>query len=185
MVQQLQRDIRTLQDEVRRLKGRIDNKFSGNTLIVSPPIVSNSAIAVIGKFTNNTGGVLNVGDVVILDASGLDLCNVTGTADDITVLGVVQGDDGPYVANALTPILIHGNIQQVAVTGTVFAGEYLNASATPGVAYSVGATPTSGTFARAETGNVGGFCSALVFPVIVGAGGSQDDVFIINMAAAL
>lgn len=167
MVQELFREIEKMKGEIRRLRGRIDRNFSGGTFIGSTPSIissSNSAVAVIGKFTNVSGGDLVDGDVVVLDLTGTNQCSVSVIDSDILALGVVRGT-GTYANGDLTPVLIHGNVLQLAVDDSPAIGDYLGISTTPHKAHSIGAIPIAGAFAIAETPEAAGFVSALVFPV--------------------
>lgn len=168
MVAQLFQEIELLKSRIRRLEGRQNRNFAGGVFVGSPPSVlssANSAVAVIGKFTNVSGGNLVDGDVVILDLTGTNQCTTTTTDADILALGVVRGD-GTYADGDLTPVQMHGNILQIAVTGSVSVGDYLGCSTTVKKAHSLGASPVAGAFAIAETTPAAGFVSALVFPVI-------------------
>jgi hypothetical protein len=171
MVQQIYKDIKILEDEVRRLKGRIDRHFSGGSiigLVGGGSSDANSALATIGKFFNNTASSLAEGDVVILDVMAEATCTDTVLASDTSALGVVKGDNGPWDVGELTPVLLLGNTSLVNVKGNVAAGDYLATSTTTNRAASIGADVEIGVFARAETAFIGdeGTVSAIVFPVI-------------------
>ncbi|PNX51463.1 MAG: hypothetical protein BV456_03105 [Thermoplasmata archaeon M8B2D] len=110
------------------------------------------------KFTNNSGGTLSTGDVVILHQSSSESVNTTTTASDINVLGVIVkgGDDSEFVSVAIK------GIWDVLVTATTAIGDGLYASTTAGSA-SPNTNGSVGVFAQAVAVRTGaGLVKAMI-----------------------
>lgn len=132
--------------------------------------VESGVYGLIKRLTNNEGAAVDYGDVIKIDISGNELIELTETAGDLLVAGVVASN-GPFANGALVPVLIYGYHPSVKVTGAVAAGDVLAASATDGTAETQ-SPPDEGAFARALTASAGGRVSALVNEPALGAGGA-------------
>lgn len=170
MVQRLFGDVESLRQEVRALRGRINSILAGGQIIPAAIVAPGSGQAnlsrsVIALFLNVSGADLLGGDVVVLDFTDYRRCTTSTTPADVLALGVVTGDAPPYADNSNAPVLLLGTVAALSVDGAVAAGDYIGVSTVAGKGASLGATPVSGAFAQAMTADVGGYISALVFPV--------------------
>jgi hypothetical protein len=104
------------------------------------------------ELTNQSGGTLTAGAVVIADASNDSSFTTTTTADDPLVIGVVMES----IANAAAGRVATAGIVTVNVQGNVARGDFLSTSTTAGRAKSAGGARNAGTFARALTAYAGG-----------------------------
>lgn len=97
------------------------------------------------SYTNQSGGTLAAGDVVVFDTGNDSSVTTTTTVSDADVVGVViiGGADG-----ATVHVITEGYCPAVTVSGSTSPGDYLFASATVKKA-DPSATYTSGSFARA------------------------------------
>lgn len=110
------------------------------------------------QVTNNSGGFLDYGDVVVLQTDGT--ITTTTTPQDTRPVGVIQqgGEDGDEISAQFA-----GFVGQVNTTGSVAAGDYLETSGTAGRARSGGTVRRNGSFAQALS--AGPNPSALLFGV--------------------
>lgn len=116
------------------------------------------------KPTNQSGGDLATGAVVVVDSANDNAFKTSTTVDDQTVLGVIpQIDDVNRAAgtqtianNAAGYVQFAGYVATLNVQGNVTRGHYLRCSTTAGRAEDAGATPTKGSFAIAVTAYAGG-----------------------------
>ncbi len=116
---------------------------------------------VIQNFINDSGGDLELGDVVVLKTAGDRFIDLTTSLADVNVQGVVAAS-GPFADGDETPVLVAGYHAFVKVTGAVARGDYLQTDTAPGTA-SVAADPAAGTFARVVSDDAAGFAACVVF----------------------
>jgi hypothetical protein len=124
------------------------------------------------NFINNSGGDLELGDVVGIDTSGDDFVTLTNTPADMSVIGVVSGN-GPFTNGSAVPVLVNGYHGFVKITGAIARGDYLQASSTPGVAEAV-SPPDLGAFARVIKDDSAGTAACIVFDRSLGAGSGSS-----------
>lgn len=180
--------IEKAEDEIRRLRARLDRLANGGQIRASqlagvlPPAnggtgVSCSILGSVSVWTNDSGATRAPGTVVV--ASGNRLFDVTTTVADPDVIGVVSEssvDDGDDAC------IRHGGYQAtVLVQDAVTVGDYLRSSATAGRAESMGATKDDGAFAIALTAFAGPGAGSVAAFMLGGdvhqsSGGSTVDI---------
>lgn len=130
---------------------------------------------------NGSGGTVNQGDVVILNAGTAQQFTTSTTEGDTLVVGVADETIAP---GAFGRVRIIGYQAIVNVTGVVSTGDYLIQSTTAGVAISAGADTVEGAFGIAQTASAGpgaGTISAFIFPPHPQGGGiGYTDVGILS-----
>jgi hypothetical protein len=167
---------RLMLDRIRRLEVRLGSIAIGNKIAPTAysgilPLANGGTASIFGPlgstpmFLNNTGGVLNNGDVVVLDFTAARRIDDTTTARNPKVAGVVKGT-GPFANGAETPVLVSGYHTALKVNGAVVAGDFLATGTNAVRASSIGATAGAGAFAMAFTANASGngTVEAMVFP---------------------
>ena len=168
-IQELRDDVLELDRQIRRLRAQQQQRGAGdfgraNAIVGVIPSANIPAHGSIGLWTNQSGGALGIGAVVI--QSGDRQFNTTVTADDLDVMGVLT----EAVANTADGRLRHqGYHPSVIVEGAVVAGQFLRTSTTAGAAEDAGTTPTAGTFGMALTAAAGpgaGTVAAYLFSII-------------------
>jgi len=103
-------------------------------------------------YTNNSGGQLVSGDVVILDSTQDNSVTTTTTANDPKILGIVNAtiEDGAAGNVCILGIATGAaGLPHIHITGSVSRGDFLSASTVAKCAYSTGTVKTEGTFAIA------------------------------------
>lgn len=140
-------------------------------------IVRGRALA--GTFTNNSGGALAGGDVVVIDTTGNLYVKTSTTVSDLTVVGVCLS---AAAAGASVLVNTGGNVETLNVTGVVSRGDYLRQSGTVKLAESAGTTRAPGVFAIAHTASAGGVVSARVFDVEVSSGAPDNADYLVRTA---
>lgn len=161
--------IQRIEDQLRAVRSQLASTHAGGRLVSSVVLGNIPPGSLVGPtiqmFTNSSGGSLEDGDVVVLDATGARLASTTTNPADILAFGVVRDvrNQGPFPDAGEVPILLLGNVAVLHVTGAVAAGDYLTASATPKMAESIGPTRADGMFALAESVNPGGVGSVAAF----------------------
>ncbi len=125
-------------------------------------------------YTNNSGGSVTSGDVVVLDTSGAERFKTSTTPGDVAVLGVIpQKDDvngtaaDQTIANgAAGAVQFAGDVAKINVDAATAIGNYLIASGTAKKAHPVAAWQV-GVFAVATSASAGaGTVSAKLFPAL-------------------
>jgi len=168
-IQQLRADILELDREIRRLRAEQQQRGAGdfvraNAITGVVPSANVPAHGSIGLWTNQSGGALGIGAVVI--QNGDRQFDTTTTADDLDVVGVLT----EAVANTEEGRLRHqGYHPSVIVEGAVVAGQFLRTSTTAGAAEDAGTIPTEGVFGMALTAAAGpgaGTVAAYLFGTI-------------------
>jgi len=178
---QIYSDIAKLQQEVRRLRGRLDRISIGGVVFPSgtvPVSTGGGGTGIFGSplcvtvWENNSGSTKSQGAVVVSDSNRN--FNVSSTPTDLFVIGVLDGSSESTSLDVLAGAngrVRHVGYQEVVdVFGLVDENDYLEVSASAGVAVSVGPTPGIGCFARALSANpgpYGGTVQAFLFPVIL------------------
>lgn len=114
----------------------------------------------VDKLTNDSGSAQTLGTVAVVDTSDDSYFNVTSTARDLTVLGVV----GEYsIANAAAGDIVRAGLAWVYCDAAVTRGQYIKTGTTSGQATS-GAAYNIGTFGRAlQTTSGAGLCLCWLF----------------------
>lgn len=113
--------------------------------------------------TNQSGGSLSAGAVVVADTANDTSFTTTTDADDEDILGVVMETIGIAAAGRVARI----GVVTVNVQGNVTRGNYLSTSTTAGRAKDAGTTKTAATFARALTAYAGGGAGTVTAVIMV------------------
>lgn len=118
------------------------------------PVWGGAGQNLLTSLKNNSGGSLNLGDIVVYDLTAIDTVTTTTKIADRFFAGVVQD----YIpAGEYGPVLIAG-ISQVRINGTVTAGDFLSTSAVARRAY----TSQYGSMKALQSGSSGGLVYAHV-----------------------
>jgi hypothetical protein len=123
-------------------------------------LTASSGLQMTVSMVNNSGGTRTYGDVVVVDANGVNATTTT-TANDKTVIGVVGqrsagvvgatlGDGATYAAGAIMPVVISGPARVNIAANTVAANDLLTTSTAAGVA----ATNAGAPAANAVVGSI-------------------------------
>lgn len=181
-IQQLRNDILELDRQIRRLRAQQQQLAAGDlnrasSIVGVIPPANIPAHGSIGLWTNQSGGALGIGAVVI--QNGDRQFDTTTTVDDLNVVGVLT----EAIANTAEGRLRHqGYHPSVIVEGAVVAGQFLRTSTTAGAAEDAGVTPTAGTFGIALTTAAGpgaGTVAAYLFGTIGGVSDHGPEILLI------
>lgn len=152
--------IEQLRREIRQLRNRTASISVGSGVVTSPGSPGSGTTTPL--WTNASGASRDSGTVVI--ENGDRTFGVTTTAGNDKVIGVLV-DDAIAVGDS-GRVRHVGYVSQVAVVGTIAAGDYLKTSTTAGKAQ-LASGAELGAFALALTADSGGYVSAYVFPVLL------------------